>query len=234
MAPPRKKRRSPGEGHPVHLRLPTDVFERVEAKAKDEGRPFNRIIINELAAFPDLDRQAKLGQLIRDLEITLARYDARIIAADLSDEMLRTVREMVKADDANNVGALRAKVAKVRVILNAMEKHVHKPRRNTWWEFAMIAAKRVEIVTEDGVPDDGSRPRRMLSEKQVLEIVPVGRTTLYRMEKAGRFPRSTYISPNRRCWFMDEVIAWQNAVDEFNPDRRRGTGRRRRVSVSPT
>jgi prophage regulatory protein len=98
----------------------------------------------------------------------------------------------------------------------------------------MIAAKRVEIVTEDGVPDDGSRPRRMLSEKQVLEIVPVGRTTLYRMEKAGRFPRSTYISPNRRCWFMDEVIAWQNAVDEFNPDRRRGTGRRRRVSVSPT
>ena len=28
----------------------------------------------------------------------------------------------------------------------------------------------------------------MLSEKQVLEIVPVGRTTLYRMEKAGRFP----------------------------------------------
>ena len=41
---------------------------------------------------------------------------------------------------------------------------------------------------------DISRPRRMLSEKQVLEIIPVGRTTLYRMEKAGKFPRSTYIS----------------------------------------
>ena len=72
-------------------------------------------------------------------------------------------------------------------------------------------------------------PRRMLNEKQVLQIVPVGRTTLYRMEKAGRFPRSTYISPNRRVWFEDEIIAWQNAVDELNPSRGRGKGRRARA-----
>jgi predicted DNA-binding transcriptional regulator AlpA len=47
------------------------------------------------------------------------------------------------------------------------------------------------------------------------------------MEKAGRFPKSTYISPNRRVWFGDEIIAWQNAVDEFDPNRRRGKGRAR-------
>jgi prophage regulatory protein len=94
-------------------------------------------------------------------------------------------------------------------------------------EFAMIAAaKQVEAETEDGAPDR-SGPRRMLSEKQVLEIIPVGRTTLYRMEKAGRFPKSTYISPNRRAWFEDEIIAWQNAVDEFNPNRGRGKRRQR-------
>ena len=81
----------------------------------------------------------------------------------------------------------------------------------------MITAKGHEAETEDGAPDK-SGPRRMLNEKQVLEIVPVGRTTLYRMEKAGRFPRSTYISPNRRVWYEDEIIAWQNAVDEFNPN----------------
>jgi predicted DNA-binding transcriptional regulator AlpA len=92
-------------------------------------------------------------------------------------------------------------------------------------EFVMIAAaKQVAAETEDGAPDR-SGPRRMLSEKQVLEIVPVGRTTLYRMEKAGRFPRSTYISPNRRVWFEDEIVAWQNVVDEFDP--RRGRGRQR-------
>jgi prophage regulatory protein len=70
----------------------------------------------------------------------------------------------------------------------------------------------------------------MLNEKQVLEIVPISRTTLFRMEKAGGFPRSTYISPNRRVWFEDEIIAWQNAVDEFNPSRGRGKGRRRSAS----
>jgi prophage regulatory protein len=71
-------------------------------------------------------------------------------------------------------------------------------------------------------------PRRMLNEKQVLAIIPVSRTTLFRMEKVGRFPRSTYISPNRRIWYADEIIAWQNAVDEFNPSRGRGKGRRAR------
>ncbi len=98
----------------------------------------------------------------------------------------------------------------------------------------MIAARQ-ETETEDHASDkSGPRPRRMLSEKQVLEIVPVGRTTLYRMEKAGRFPRSTYISPNRRVWFEDEVANWQAAVDEFNPNRGRGKGRRHRVSANPT
>ena len=73
-------------------------------------------------------------------------------------------------------------------------------------------------------------PRRMLNETQVLEIIPVSRTTLYRMERDGKFPKSTYISPNRKVWFEDTIIAWQDAVDEFNPNRGRGNGRRRRVA----
>jgi len=93
----------------------------------------------------------------------------------------------------------------------------------------MIAGSRKEAETED-VALDKSEPRRMLSERQVLEVVPVARTTLYRMEKAGRFPKSTYISPNRRVWFMDDVVAWQNAVDEFDPKRGRGKGRRHRIA----
>jgi prophage regulatory protein len=96
-------------------------------------------------------------------------------------------------------------------------------------DFVMAAANREEAEVEDSAPDK-SRPRRMLSEKHILEIVPVGRTTLYRMEQAGRFPRSTYISPNRRVWFEDEITAWQKTVDEFDPNRGRGKGRRQRVS----
>lgn len=69
--------------------------------------------------------------------------------------------------------------------------------------------------------------RKMLSEEQVLDTVPLSRSTLWRMERAGKFPKSTYISPNRRVWFEDEVIAWQNSVNEFQPDRGRGFNRRK-------
>lgn len=70
-----------------------------------------------------------------------------------------------------------------------------------------------------------SAPRKMILEDQVLDIVPVSRTTLWRMERTGKFPRATYISANRRCWFEDEIVAWQNAVNEFRPNRARGKRR---------
>jgi predicted DNA-binding transcriptional regulator AlpA len=92
----------------------------------------------------------------------------------------------------------------------------------------VIAAKQQDADVEDVAPDK-SRPRRMLNEKQVLDIVPLSRTSIYRLEKAGKFPRSTYISANRRIWYEDEIVNWQCAVDEFNPNRGRGKGRRRRV-----
>jgi prophage regulatory protein len=97
----------------------------------------------------------------------------------------------------------------------------------------MTAANRQEAETESGAPDK-SGPRRMLNEVQLLAIVPLSRTSLYRLERAGKFPRATYISPNRRVWYEDEIVAWQKAVDEFNPNRGRGKGRRQRVSSSPS
>ena len=89
----------------------------------------------------------------------------------------------------------------------------------------MIAARQPKAETEEVAPDK-SGPRRMLNEAQVLALIPISRTTLFRLGKSGRFPQGTYISPNRRVWFEDEIIAWQNAVDEFNPNRGRGKGRR--------
>jgi prophage regulatory protein len=95
-------------------------------------------------------------------------------------------------------------------------------------EFTMTAAKRAEAETDDGAPHN-SGPRRMLNEAQVLALIPVSRTTLHRMTKNGSFPKGTYVSANRRLWFADEIEAWQAAVDEFDPNRGRGKGRRRRV-----
>ena len=60
-----------------------------------------------------------------------------------------------------------------------------------------MIAKPVEAETDGRALDNRPRPRRMLNEKQVLEIVPVGRTTLYRMEKAGLVRRERH--PKARC-----------------------------------
>ena len=98
----------------------------------------------------------------------------------------------------------------------------------------MTAANQPEEETQDG-PHDEPELRPMLTERMVLDLVPISRTTLYRLERAGKFPRSVYVSPNRRFWFRDQVIAWQAAInerDERNPNRGRGKGRRHRVSSS--
>ena len=91
----------------------------------------------------------------------------------------------------------------------------------------IAAAKRVEAEPEDATRD---KPQPMLSEAQVLEIVPVARTTLYRMVKTGKFPKGVYVSPNRRLWLASEIANWQRAVDEFDPCRGRGKGRRHPAS----
>ncbi len=72
----------------------------------------------------------------------------------------------------------------------------------------------IALVRQEAEPPEpmNQAVRRMLNEKQVLAIVPVGRSTLWRMEKTGRFPKATHIATNRRIWFEDEVIRWQNEI----------------------
>ena len=53
-----------------------------------------------------------------------------------------------------------------------------------------------------------TREKRALSHKAVLERVPVSRTTLWRMERAGQFPKRIQISPNRVAWLESDVDAW--------------------------
>jgi predicted DNA-binding transcriptional regulator AlpA len=100
-----------------------------------------------------------------------------------------------------------------------------------------LANHRPDVREPQGMPDaglthgppDAREPRRMLTEAQLLEIVPFARTTLYHMIRNGLFPRATYASPNRRFWFADEIAAWQDALrecDHYNPDRPRRGGRK--------
>jgi prophage regulatory protein len=64
----------------------------------------------------------------------------------------------------------------------------------------------------DRAPDE-PRARRMLTEREVLRLVPFSRSTLWRREREGSFPRGSYISANRKIWFEDEVCAWQRTIE---------------------
>ena len=58
--------------------------------------------------------------------------------------------------------------------------------------------------------------KRVLSKKAVLDRVPVSRTTLWRMERAGLFPRHIQISPNRVGWMELDVDAWLEERKQTN------------------
>jgi prophage regulatory protein len=79
-----------------------------------------------------------------------------------------------------------------------------------------------EHQREETAPDSSCRVRRMLNEQQLLQLIPISASTLYRLERSGKFPRSTYISENRRCWFEDEVVAWQTSINGRRRGRRVG------------
>lgn len=50
----------------------------------------------------------------------------------------------------------------------------------------------------------------MLSEKQLLQVVPVARSTLQNWVRDGLFPKPVAVGPVRKMWFRDEVAAWQD------------------------
>ena len=57
------------------------------------------------------------------------------------------------------------------------------------------------------------KTRTMLEFDEVLEIIPVSRSTLVRMLARGTFPPGHYLSPNRRVWYEDDILAWQQKLN---------------------
>ncbi len=54
----------------------------------------------------------------------------------------------------------------------------------------------------------------MLTAEQILERIPISRTTLFRLERDKLFPEGQPVAPHRKLWFADEVIAWQKALKD--------------------
>ena len=49
---------------------------------------------------------------------------------------------------------------------------------------------------------------RFLREPEVLRLVGISQMTLYRWERAGRFPMRYKLGPNSVAWKESEVLSW--------------------------
>jgi hypothetical protein len=78
------------------LRVAEDIATRIEAKAKAEGRPQNRVIANELAEYPGLKDVGELREYVGDLKTLLLKYSARLTWQELSDELLDAIDEVLR------------------------------------------------------------------------------------------------------------------------------------------
>ena len=61
---------------------------------------------------------------------------------------------------------------------------------------------------------------RVLTERELLERLPLDRSTVWRMVQDGRFPRPIQLSPGRKGWRWSVIAAWL-ADREAQPIKRR-------------
>jgi hypothetical protein len=161
LSPPRKPS-APDQRRQLFLRLPEDISERIHAKAKATLTPLGRVVINELAAFPYLERQADLGDVVRDMKTILASYGARIAMSELNEAIKRALVEMLAAPTA---AEREAHIDRLRVLHGALAKH----------EREVAQAERNELVG-----------RIALLEKQLKAIEALPAIDIARDEIPGR------------------------------------------------
>lgn len=51
----------------------------------------------------------------------------------------------------------------------------------------------------------------MLNRKEVTTVTGISSTTIYNLEKAGKFPARKRLTHNRVGWRYDEVMDWINS-----------------------
>lgn len=50
--------------------------------------------------------------------------------------------------------------------------------------------------------------RIAINKKRLLQIVPLGYTSIWELERAGKFPASFLITEKTRVWYLDEIEEW--------------------------
>ena len=69
-----------------------------------------------------------------------------------------------------------------------------------------------EVSVMEGEPE--AEMREMLTAEQVLMMIPISRTTLFRLEEDKLFPQGIPVTTHRKLWFKHEVIQWQRELKD--------------------
>ncbi len=52
---------------------------------------------------------------------------------------------------------------------------------------------------------------KLLNQKQIVDLVGLSRTTIWRLERAGQFPRRLKVSRKAVRWIQAEIVDWINS-----------------------
>ena len=66
-------------------------------------------------------------------------------------------------------------------------------------------------VSEDEPPIPGGRDDRLLGWERVHDLVGISRSTAWRLQRAGDFPKPVSLSPGRVGWWESELTAWKQS-----------------------
>ena len=55
---------------------------------------------------------------------------------------------------------------------------------------------------------DSNDTDRLISSATVVRLTGLSRMSVWRLEKAGKFPRRVKIGERRVAWLLSEVLAW--------------------------
>ena len=70
------------------------------------------------------------------------------------------------------------------------------------------------MKTVTTLPKDGLT--RFMRMPKVLELTQMGRTTLWRLVKSGKFPKPVRIGPNSVAWKESDYEAWAANPEKWN------------------
>jgi prophage regulatory protein len=99
---------------------------------------------------------------------------------------------------------LRSPARPIKPILNG--KRAYRQNRNGLLRFDCLG-----IVVTLGIAMlfiHGDIVMRILSKRQLKELVLYSPQHVARLEKAGQFPKRVQLGPNRVGWVEDEVLDW--------------------------